>query len=421
MGSAWRAVRRNRVSRYLGLLFAGLVAATGFPAPSAGQAPATTVHCGDVITQDTTLDSDLGPCPGDGLVIGASNVTLDLKGHTIRGPGTGTFPSAGIRADGDESHNLTGVQVKNGTVTAFSAGISLQYAGAAVNKMTLSGNDGGLFGTKLTTLDVENSVISRDGDGIDVIKGTLNGASYRDNVVTNNSGFGMVFTFASDGFTATGNVITGNGGAGLQLFKVGGPGEVSYNRISGNGFDGIEQSYCGGPIANNVISGNQGDGISRFVSTSGCPVSNNVISDNTGNGIRQYDTTLTADGNLITGNGENGVLVNEDSGFVPPTAYLIDNTASRNKLDGIHIGPDTGGFDHARTSMLQGNTTDRNGHDGISTESPNTAINGTHAWFNGNLGIEAVPGTSGTGNWAKHNGDPRQCVNVACSTTGKPK
>ena len=34
---------------------------------------ATHVSCGDVITQDTTLDSDLVNCPGDGVVIGASN------------------------------------------------------------------------------------------------------------------------------------------------------------------------------------------------------------------------------------------------------------------------------------------------------------------------------------------------------------
>ena len=41
--------------------------------------------CGDVITQDTTLDSDLIDCPGDGVVIGASGITLDLAGHTIDG------------------------------------------------------------------------------------------------------------------------------------------------------------------------------------------------------------------------------------------------------------------------------------------------------------------------------------------------
>jgi hypothetical protein len=41
---------------------------------------------------------------------------------------------------------------------------------------------------------------------------------------------------------------------------------------------------------------------------------------------------------------------------------------------------------------------------------------------NKQLGIDALPGvTDAGGNRAKHNGDPRQCVNVVCSTTGKPK
>ena len=52
-------------------------------------ASASHVNCGDVITQDTTLDSDLLNCPGDGLVIGADGVTVDLAGHTIDGTGGG--------------------------------------------------------------------------------------------------------------------------------------------------------------------------------------------------------------------------------------------------------------------------------------------------------------------------------------------
>jgi hypothetical protein len=44
-----------------------------------GTGPALAVHvnCGDVITTDTRLDSDL-QCPADGVVIGADDVKLDL-------------------------------------------------------------------------------------------------------------------------------------------------------------------------------------------------------------------------------------------------------------------------------------------------------------------------------------------------------
>ncbi len=41
--------------------------------------------CGSTIVSDTTLSGDLLGCPGRGLRIGASNVTLDCDGFTIEG------------------------------------------------------------------------------------------------------------------------------------------------------------------------------------------------------------------------------------------------------------------------------------------------------------------------------------------------
>ncbi|MDQ4132332.1 MAG: hypothetical protein M3179_03805 [Actinomycetota bacterium] len=44
-------------------------------------------------TQDTVLDAELGPCPGNGIVIGANHITLDLNGRTVFGsPATPTPP-----------------------------------------------------------------------------------------------------------------------------------------------------------------------------------------------------------------------------------------------------------------------------------------------------------------------------------------
>ena len=47
----------------------------------AGPAAASQVSCGDTITADTTLDSDLVNCPNNGIVIGADDITLDLDGQ----------------------------------------------------------------------------------------------------------------------------------------------------------------------------------------------------------------------------------------------------------------------------------------------------------------------------------------------------
>jgi hypothetical protein len=60
----------------------------GFSVVGAGQSLARHVGCGDTITTDTTLESDLVDCPNNGIVIGADNITLDLNDHTIDGDGT---------------------------------------------------------------------------------------------------------------------------------------------------------------------------------------------------------------------------------------------------------------------------------------------------------------------------------------------
>src|SRR3954447_26126039 len=72
--------------------------------------------CGAVLTADTKLGSDLTDCPGDGLVIGADNIKLDLNGHTVDGDDTpgAAGPDVGIRNDGfDDS------VIQDGTVEEF--------------------------------------------------------------------------------------------------------------------------------------------------------------------------------------------------------------------------------------------------------------------------------------------------------------
>ena len=63
-----------------------------FTVLGASSALASHVACGDTITTDTTLDSDLVNCPNNGIIIGANNITLDLNGHTIDGDATPVDP-----------------------------------------------------------------------------------------------------------------------------------------------------------------------------------------------------------------------------------------------------------------------------------------------------------------------------------------
>ena len=42
--------------------------------------------CGQVITQNVILTSNLNCADSDGLIVGASDIVVDLNGHTISGP-----------------------------------------------------------------------------------------------------------------------------------------------------------------------------------------------------------------------------------------------------------------------------------------------------------------------------------------------
>ena len=60
------------------------------PADQATAVPASaSVSCGEVIKQSVKLTSNLD-CKTDGLIIGADGITVDLNGHTIKGPGVAT-------------------------------------------------------------------------------------------------------------------------------------------------------------------------------------------------------------------------------------------------------------------------------------------------------------------------------------------
>jgi hypothetical protein len=69
-------------------------------------AEAAHVECGEVITQsgtEVTLDSDVGPCTTDGIIIRANNVTLNLNGFDVFGDANPTTDNVGVRIEGNQN------------------------------------------------------------------------------------------------------------------------------------------------------------------------------------------------------------------------------------------------------------------------------------------------------------------------------
>ncbi len=101
--------------------------------PAGADQQGAVLECGTIITEDTVLVADIGPCGdvvsepghasgGHGLVIGADGVDLDLNGHTIFGLGGSVVPhqASGVLVDGHSD-----VSVSDGTVRDFFHGVQV--------------------------------------------------------------------------------------------------------------------------------------------------------------------------------------------------------------------------------------------------------------------------------------------------------
>jgi parallel beta-helix repeat protein len=388
--------RPYRVTVALAAVIFALVGAGLLAIGRGNQALASHVGCGDTITIDTTLDSDLVNCPNNGIVIGADGITLDLNGHLIdgdgEGPAAGCNPRTEICDVGVANEGHDGVTVRHGSVREFEDGV----VGVRVSHNRLLGISSssrsptgfGLGFVQATRSLVRNSSgsgsIGREGGGMYLIASRhvrILHNSFRDN--------GHVGIFILQGSTHNlieGNLFSGNNDEGI-LMEEGDRNQVRRNRsLRGASFITV------GPgnrnvIAENTVSGTRGDGI-RIEKGNG-----NLVTDN-----------------LVIGARRNGIRL----GIEHPRLGGVANVVSRNLVRGS--GRD--GFlvnQKDQHSLLTRNLAVGAGDDGFGVYSRTTKLTGNRAVGNVDLGFEAVRGvTDGGGNIARGNGDPRQCVNVAC-------
>lgn len=227
--------------------------------------------CGETITHSVTLTGPVGPCPGDGIIIGADGITLDLNGHSISGlPGVPQVQGTGA---GVLVENHTGVTVKNGTVQFFDGGVVLRQGG----DHTLTGLE--------VTANV-GTLVSQWGEGIGL--------------------------WESDGNTVDGNVVSLNGPyAGIGLYgdlTINGSddnivknNEVVTNLTGPTEVIGIRlEPYAeGNMVADNTVTGSRLDGIAVFFGSTGNDITGNTISASGRDGVRLWDRTS---GNTVSGN-----------------------------------------------------------------------------------------------------------------------
>jgi parallel beta-helix repeat protein len=364
------------------------VAVTGAMALSGGRAQASHVNCGDTITADTTLDSDLVDCPNNGVVIGADAVTVDLNGHTIDGDGTefagcvkGEICDVGVANDGH-----AGVIVRDGSVREF--GVGVLVGGARKNrvvKISSSGHAffGAVFGGS------SRSVIRR--------------SSLSRNIAPEGDGIGL---FGSDHIRIVRNKIRRNPGPGIHVFDST-ENLIKKNVLSGNGPSIVMEKADRNEVQRNRV--NKGAGIIV------APGNRNVIARNRVSRAQDSIAIEKGHGNLVAGNvvvraRKTGIHLALDH---PPIGggnnVVRGNLVKRSGDDGFFVAEKD---DH---SVLKRNVARHNGDDGFDVQSQTAKLTANRAVRNAELGIRAVAGViDGGGNLARRNGDPRQCSQISC-------
>lgn len=422
---------------------------SGDPPPATPPAPsAATVTCGQVIMESIVLQNDLLGCPGEGLVVGASNLIIDLNGHTISSglaiePGEEDGLVAGIRNSGHSN-----VIVRNGAIRNFGYGVRL-LAGARYNvveNMTLINNINA--GLELFDADdgrngnlIHHNVFQLNGTGVQITSGSENSV-VESNSFTGNVGV-AIYMYDSSGHRIANNTVTGETGnplldsdGGIYLESAS-DNEIIGNSLSDTGDAAILLTAGShrNRIENNTTTRASDSAISLDDSDEN-EVVNNVLHLAGGAGIGLGN----ANDSLISGNdvrfnpggielaGSSGNRIeNNDASYTGASGItveggedneIVNNVANNTGASGISVEAETldangnpiGGF------LIENNQANGNLGDGISVGGAGHTIANNTAYNNLAFGISAAEGNiDGGGNFAAGNAEPVQCVGVICT------
>jgi len=285
------------------LVVAATLLAAVLTAPTASAAPAAVEGCQTLSAPgDYELTADIAVENASCLAITASDVHLDLAGHTMSCAGSpdGFAGSCQVPASVASqgiiiASNLTGVVVTGpGTITGFDTGVAIQSSNASVKGVTATGppcdpaparcerpfSTGiivlGRSGVSLSRNDVSNHAFGLRVDSVTCPGGeaacVLNGNTVQDD---NCQGILLV---ASSGYALTRNVAHGNGAepcfprGGITLVFGSTSNTIANNDSSNNRGFGIRMGFLAGigaasgnDILNNTARGNALADLSQVV------------------------------------------------------------------------------------------------------------------------------------------------------------
>ena len=206
--------------------------------------------CGQVVTEDVTLTSDLNCANGDGLIVGASDITINMNGYSITSgdaAGAEGTPTTSNDAAGAEDPLTTdydgtsGILVANadnvaisglGKIDGFTRGVTfLGSSGGSLSDVQLSGNDIGAVVASSSGVEISRNTMTNNG--IAVVFDSSNGGVTAFNQIVANLREGVLLLGSSDNVVAANNMY-GNGANGIYLDPMSRGNNIDYNTVFGH-------------------------------------------------------------------------------------------------------------------------------------------------------------------------------------------
>jgi Right handed beta helix region len=260
--------------------------------PSARATTLPLSSCGQAIQTSVFLTKDLD-CAWTGMFIVAPGITIDLKGHVLKGDGVAGH--IGIADFGGYDH----LTIKNGVIRNFDIGVLGQndaHNMTITNVVTSGNKQQGIFITGDSASITSSTASGNGGPGISVLG---RAASIKSSTVSGNVQSG-IFVSGNDSISITSSSAVGNGAYGV---RVSANANVSVKSTSamGNALNGFYLEGDETSVSASTASGNAGHGL--VVVGASVSVKATKASGNGGHGFWVSGDAATLNGNRAEGNG----------------------------------------------------------------------------------------------------------------------